>query len=104
MLVRDSYEEVCLAAAKHPSCPPEAIASLAVNRLLVPDDTSIPTSELYRSPCSPLTLNAGESLVGYLERLAVLHDKGALDDDEFAVAKRRLLSMSKNPWGNLTQG
>ena len=98
-LVRDSCEAVRLAAAKNPSCSPEAIASLAVNRLLVPDDASIPTSELYCPPCSPLALNAGESLVGYLEHLAVLHDKGALDDKEFAAAKRRLFADGEKPLG-----
>ncbi|HRW37922.1 MAG TPA: SHOCT domain-containing protein [Aquihabitans sp.] len=37
------------------------------------------------------TPGAGDDLVGSLERLASLHREGAIDDDEYADAKRRLL-------------
>lgn len=62
-------------------------------------ESSTPTSELYRSPSSPLVLDAEGSFVGYLERLSELHDKGMLDDEEFLVAKRKLLTDVEKPLG-----
>ncbi|MFJ2186831.1 SHOCT domain-containing protein [Kitasatospora sp. NPDC087861] len=40
---------------------------------------------------APAELNAGDQLLGQLERLAALHASGALTDEEFTRAKARLI-------------
>ena len=47
----------------------------------------LPTVEEPESPAGPESMSA----VDDLERLALLHERGALDDDEFRRAKQRLL-------------
>jgi hypothetical protein len=45
-----------------------------------------------RATAAPATASPGSSKAGELERLVALHDRGALTDDEYASAKRELLS------------
>ena len=35
---------------------------------------------------------AGEAMISYLERLSALRERGALTEEEFQAAKRKLLS------------
>ena len=48
----------------------------------------VPVTVAMVEPSTPVA----DDLAGQLERLAALHRSGALDDDEFAAAKRRLLA------------
>lgn len=95
-LVHDPVTRVKRTAEDNPSCPLEAIAEVPYARKLIPFESSAPTSELYRPPSSPLVLDAGGSLVGCLERLSELHDRGVLNEEEFAAAKRKLLADVEN--------
>ncbi|MFE4975469.1 SHOCT domain-containing protein [Kitasatospora sp. NPDC056651] len=47
--------------------------------------------ELTTAPAEAVTGPGGEQLIGQLERLAALRTSGALTEDEFSRAKRRLL-------------
>lgn len=47
------------------------------------------------TPQDAMTGDGSGDLVGQLERLAVLHETGRLDDDEYAAAKARLLNGSR---------
>lgn len=43
-------------------------------------------------PAPAATAPAGEDLFAQIEKLAMLHQQGILSDDEFALAKQRLLN------------
>jgi len=47
-----------------------------------------------RAATAPAATSAGPSTAAELERLAALHDRGSIDDEEYATAKRRVLSAS----------
>ena len=75
-----------------PSTPPAAktIGPLPND---LPDD---PPGDLAEAPppaeeAAAKTLGGGEDVLARLERLAALHQAGALDDEEYALAKRALL-------------
>ena len=44
-------------------------------------------------------LDAGGSLVGYLEHLSELHGRGVLNEEGFAAAKHKLLADVEKPLG-----
>jgi len=44
-----------------------------------------------QAPAAPAQATEGGSMVDEIQRLATLHQEGALSDDEFAAAKQRLL-------------
>ncbi len=56
----------------------------------------VPVDHMRRAAArvAPATVRSGSSRIDELERLANLHERGALDDDEFEAAKRDLLGGS----------
>jgi hypothetical protein len=62
------------------------LAPDAIRRVLSPVFSGFEVAKHHGRPRSPQS-----DSVGQLERLAVLHREGALSDDEFTAAKRRLL-------------
>jgi hypothetical protein len=90
-----------------PSSSPSSASSAAVDQSQEGADTTTdatrsdsPSAELERPPPSPPSepptdsreRQPAQSFAGELERLADLHARGALSDEEFESAKRRLLS------------
>lgn len=116
-LAADPDSIIRRSVAKNPSCPLEALTQLARDkdtfvRVRVAQNPSCPRSDVLRlsrdnagrvrsaaasnpvfiaCPSSKSASNVGASLPDELSRLAELHKKGILTDEEFAAAKGKIL-------------
>jgi hypothetical protein len=92
------------ASGRRPHGEPPALLTAAAERSTLPASRSQPEPEPEADVAGPLSIaephpseSPDETLAGDLERLAALHRSGALDDDEFAAAKRRRLGGEPAP-------
>ncbi|KJS62800.1 SHOCT domain-containing protein [Streptomyces rubellomurinus] len=81
-------EQIREAARRARTAPP---ADAAPAHDTAPAVAAAPPVALPPADAAPAELDAGERLLGQLERLAALHASGALTDEEFGRAKQRLL-------------